>query len=405
MNATQHHIRKNKRSRRTKAKGIAPKNRRIYGVDETRKGCFGNPKRQTEICADKTTSNDFLKTTFLPKLKENEIVRSSTKPKNKREIQKMEKDFSQSLSLLSEHYEITPMNTQKFEFPYNISLSIWDTEKQLKNEVENWENIGLIQEKNKTFLTCTERYNTGMSLFYIPIIPLYKLLKISEKIKNENRNRKKSAELLLSVCCYLYRNAGIPYYRDEDFWMYEMLNDWVESDDETQETELQKKELKQAKIIGKLMFKKIANRQNLTFFAQRLKSFKPENDFDRNCFLLASKVFQLYVDFPEESIFRNAHFNNVHDLKNPDDDEYYSDDNVITMDKYISFSADSKGFIYHNLVESINTEFNEYGDIQEPIITKIFNGKNIIHKNFDFENRLFDVLNELITLLDFERKK
>ena len=71
------------------------------------------------------------------------------------------------------------------------------------------------------------------------------------------------------------------------------------------------------------------------------------------------------------------------------------------MDKYVSFSADGKGWLNENLKQCVNTELQEYGQMEEPIITKIFKGKEIAsNNNLDFENRLFALLEELAYLLN-----
>jgi hypothetical protein len=399
MNATKNHIGKNTTTRRHKTKTTAPTVRRIFTMDEAGKGHFRNPKRPTEISSDSTSSNGFLKTNFLPKIKENDFDKITAKPKQnliqtQRKSTKTEMDFYQSLSQLAEHYGINPMPTKDFEYPYNISLSLWDAEKQLKDKIENWENIRLIQKDNKTYFVSEERCNTGMSLFYIPVIPLYKMLK--------DKKRKKSAQLLLSVCCYLYRNADIPYYRQENsylYWNYEMLTDWIEEDEEVDENHCSKKELQQAEIIGDFMEQKISHRKNLEIFGKRLERFKPKDKFDKECFELSEKVFQLYSNFTEESIFGNLHFNNTPKQESMDEDDYYNEEKVIAMDKYISFFADDKGLIYQNLIDSVNNEFNEYGEVQEPMIFKTFDGSDITHKNLDFESRLFEILTKLATLL------
>lgn len=398
MNATKNNIGKNTNTRRAKTKTTAPTVRRIFGVDEAGQRCIGNPKRPTEISSDSTSSNGFLKTTFLPKLKENNFQKSTSGTKHQlnqiqRKATKTERDFYQSLSQLAEHYGIKPMPTKDYDFPYNIALSIQDIKKQLKNKTKNWEDIQLIQKGNRTYFISEERCSKGMSLFYIPIIPLYKMLK--------DKKRKKSAQLLLSVCSYLYRNANIPYYRQENsylYWNYEMLTDWIEEDEELEENNIYKNELQQAEIIGDFMEQKIFHKKNVELFGKRLEKFKTKNDFDKECFQLSEKVFRIYTDYSEENIFRNAHFNNIQKEENTDDD-FYNEEKVVTIDKYISFFADDKGLIYQNLIDSVNNEFNEYSELQEPIIFKTFDGSEIPKNNLDFENQLFEILIQLSTLL------
>ncbi|MGJ1315109.1 hypothetical protein, partial [Sphingobacterium multivorum] len=328
---------------------------------------------------DSNVANAILKCTFLPKLKTAQSVQA---------CQKTERDFYKSLSRLAEHYSIEPMQTQDFEFPYNITLSMWDMETKLKRTNINWDGFKLIQNSGKTYFVSEERYNTGTTLYYIPIKPLFKMLK--------DPKRKKTAQLLLSVCSYLYHIVLIPYYRQEEsylYWLYETMNDWVEQDEETEETETNKRELRKAEYIGDKIEQKLFNRINLKIFEQRLNRFKSVDTFDKECWQVACNAFALCTEYPNATIFRNATL--------PEKDLYNDDyeNEIIGMEKYISFIADTKGWLYENLSDTINNEFNEYGAMEEPTISKRFDGSEIPTTDLDFENRLFDLLNDLSGLL------
>ncbi len=137
-----------------------------------------------------------------------------------KKVEKIETDFYHSLSAVARHYNgFEPTDTRTFGYPYNIALSVWEVENHLKRHVKNWNSLRLVQDdKGKTFLISEEQYDTGTMLYYIPVIPLYKMLK--------NPSTKRAARLLLSVCSYLYHIADIPYYRQEDayiYWQYEMI--------------------------------------------------------------------------------------------------------------------------------------------------------------------------------------
>jgi hypothetical protein len=347
-------------------------------LDAKTKGCKPSAERQAEVRTDSNATNGILKCTFLPKLKTAKSVQA---------CQKTERDFHKSLSKLAEHHSIEPMQTQDFEFPYNIVLSMWDMETKVKRTNINWEGFKLIQDSKKTYFTSEERYNTGTTLYYIPVVPLFQILK--------DQKRKKTAQLLLSVCSYLYHIAQIPYYRQEEsylYWLYEMMNDWVEQDEETAETETNKRELRNAEYIGDKVEQKLFNLINLKVFEKRLNRFKSVDTFDSECWKIARNAFALYTEYPSENIFRNATL--------PEKDPYDNDENeIIGMEKYISFIADTKGWLYESLSDTINNEFNEYGAMEEPTISKQFDGSEIPTANLDFENRLFDLLNDLSGLL------
>nr|WP_315142483.1 hypothetical protein [uncultured Flavobacterium sp.] len=269
-----------------------------------------------------------------------------------------------------------------------MAVAMWDAETKLKQNNANWENLRLVQDSKKTFFTSEERYSTGTTLYYIPIVPLFQML--------HDPKRKKSAQLLVSVCSYLYHIADIPYYRQENsylYWMYEMMTDWVEQDDYTEETDSCIAEIVKAEWIGERIEQKLFNRINLQVFEQRLNHFKSRDAFDQECQKVACNAFALYMQYPHESIFRNA--------PRLEEDPYNDENNYETvgMEKYISFIADTTGWLYERLADSINNEFNEYGAMAEPTIFKRFDGSNITQTSLDFENRLFALLDELCTLL------
>lgn len=379
--ATQHHIGNNQPSRTKTTKAVVPTVERVRQLDAKIQRHTRNSERQAEISTNGNVANGFLKTSFLPKLKETKTLQACKK------TAKTERDFYKSLSKLAEHYKIEPMQTNQFEYPYNMALAIWDMEEKLKQRVLNWQEMHLVQDSEKTYFISEEKYNTGTTLYYIPIEPLYQML--------HDPKRKRNAQLLISICAYLYHIGDVPYFRQEDsylYWMYEMHKDWVEQDDETEETEVYKREFIKAELIGDCIEQKIFNRINLQVFEQRLNSFKSRDTFDHDCWQMACNAFALYTEYPQASIFRNAPIN--------EDPESETDENeAIGMEKYISFISHTRGWLYESIAESINNEFNEYGGMQEPTICKRFDTKDVINANLDFENRLFPLLDDMCSLL------
>ena len=376
--ATQHHIGNYQHTRTETTTAIAPTVGRVRQLATKTKGRKPSAERQAEIRTNSNATNGILKCTFLPKLKTAPSVQA---------CQKTERDFYKSLSKLAEHYRIEPMQTNSFKFPYNITLAMWDMENKVKRTNSNWDGFRLVKDSRKTYFIGEERYNTGTTLYYIPVVPLFKMLK--------DPKRKKTAQLLLSVCSYLYHIAQIQYYRQEEsylYWLYEMMNDWVEQDEETEETESYKSELRNAEYIGDRIEQKLFNRTNLKVFEQRLNRFKSVDMFDKECWQVACNAFALCTEYPNTTIFSNATL--------PEKDPYDNDENeIIGMEKYISFIADTRGWLYESLSDTINNEFNEYGAMEEPTISKRFNGSEISTANLDFEKRLFGLLNDLSGIL------
>ena len=381
MNATKNNIGKNQSSRRKRTTTTALAIGRLRKVASKTQNSERNTERPTEIRTDSNAYNGFLKCRFLPKQEETPTVQDC------KERLKIERDFYQSLSNFARQYNIEPIQTKDFGFPYNIALAMWDLEKKVEQVNEDWNSFKLIRNNRKILFVKEERYYTGTSLYYVPIVPLFQMLK--------DPKHKQNAQLLLSVCSYLYHIADVPYYRQQNsylYWIYEMHEDWIEQGDEAEEDMQEfRREFKISKTIGDKIEKKLFNRKNLELFEKRLNHFKSRTDFDHDCYKVASDAFTLYTEYPETSIFRNQ--------PTPEQDPYNDDNKAIGMDMYISFVADTKGCLYDNIEESINAEFNEYGSIEEPTIYTPINGTELSKADFNFENRFFTLMEDLYKIL------
>lgn len=381
MNYAQtHHIGNNQYSRRTTTEKITPPAGRVRKLATKTKDSERNTERQTEISTQSNVANGFLKCRFLPKKEEIPTVQDY------KVIEKTERDFYKSLSNLAEQYDIEPMQTKDFEFPYNLALAMWDIENKMNQVDEDWNRIKLLQ-NNEEMCFAREDCFSVTPFYFIPIVPLFQMLK--------NPKRKKNAQLLLSVCSYLYQIADVPYYRQQHsylYWIYEMHEEWIEQDETEEDMQELKCDFAISKIIGDKIEQKLFNRKNLEVFEQRLNSFESHTEFDQDCYKVAFNAFALYSEYPT-TIFRNR--------KIAEEDTYNADyeNSVITMDKYISFVADTKGSLYENIEQSINVEFNEYGSIEEPTIYTPINGTEMKKADFDFEHRIFSLLDDLYCIL------
>ena len=379
--ATDNHIGNSETARAKKTKTASCTARRVYALDAETKRCRRGAERQAKVSSCGDATDGFLKVSFLPRLQENKTLQACG------DISKMESDFYASLASLAEHYHIVPLPTSHFEYPLNMALAVWDLEEKLKKSVGNFSELRLLQDSHRTYLLSEEKYSTGTTLYYIPIEPIYQMLKDHE--------RRKNAHLLLSVCSYLYHIADVPYYRQQGsylYWLYEMHREWTEQDEDREEKERYVREFDKAELIGDCIERKIFNRINLEVFEARLKGFKSLYDFDKQCLYIGKKAFALFTDYPNESIFRNAP---THDGEEDEDTESEG----IGMEKYISFISDTKGWLYESIEESINSEFNEYGAMDEPTIIKCFDGNEITQNSLDFESRLFALLDDMCALL------
>lgn len=344
--------------------------RKLHATGKRGKACHRGEKA---VGSPLAVTDGFLRCRFLPKFSPPEQGLGG----------ETEGDLSASLSQLYTHFRMEPFQRKVFNFPYDLALAYWDASCKLKAQGKDCSLQLVRDEENRVSFSCSEFYDTGSLLYYIPVNPLYAMLR--------DRKRKRLAQLFLSVFSYLYHIADVPYYRQGLSylsWQYEMLSDWIEEDEEENEN---MNLLRWAEWMGDRIEQKIFNVKNLAVFRDRLKGFLPKDEFESQGLTIAQAAYNLYRQYPNESLFRHASV----PVEAMDGEE-----EVIALHKCVSFIADTEGSLYQALAECINTEFNEYALMEELTVHAIFNGKEMEHPNLDFEKRAFPLLEDICYFLD-----
>jgi len=360
------------------------KSKQVQQLDAASKGRKRNQERQKQISTGGCAAHGFLRTTFMPLLEEDEAAYCYSNCAD------IERDFYQSLSQVANKHNIQLVQSQLFDYPYNIAIALANLEGQLHGKIADGNEYRLIHHEGSTFFAQEQRYNTGSTLYYIPIAPLFMML--------NDRRRRRTAHLLLSVCCYLYRIADIPYHRQEGSYlcgMYETLLEWNKEQYPEGDPDFQR-EYRNAEYIGDIMAKKLCNPMNLNWFTRRLKNFKCEDSFDNECDRITRAVYELYSEYPTTPLDQKFHSDSDRDY------EGYT----VSLDKYISFYAGGRGELAESLLDTINSDLQEYGSIDEPLIYVPIDGRIIEGNNLDFEEKLFRLIGDLATLLyDYEQNR
>lgn len=340
--------------------------------------CTASKKQQVQLSSVGTLTDGFLRHPFLPLYEQDNKLPESVK---------IEMEFFESLRILTEHYGFETITLRDKSYPYNILLAKEQAQKQLKKLEQDIELSIMQDDKGIVKLATMHSYYTNMTLYYIPVLPLYRLL--------QNKKQKRTAELLLSVFAYLYHIAGIPYYRENNtylFYQYECVQEWLMDSFERDDKEFStiRSEYNKASYYGDILFRKLYNLYHLNNFKQRIDSYRPNTAFEKKCLIVAKKAWELMIQYPDNNIFRNT--------SNQDFDEC---DGIIRAEQYISFIAENEGILFENISRAINDEFNECSEIEEPRLLQIFDSENqFSNKNLDFEYRLFPLLIDLCSLLN-----
>lgn len=364
-----------------KTKASAQKRRTVPALPIKEKRHRRGTCRPTAVSPAGAAAYGFLNTRFLPHYAGEQSYHS---PKEQRQ-------FCCSFALLHAYYDIHPVDTSVLSYPYRKEVLLHEADRLLKDKFPIDVSIAWEEENGDFSLNATERFDMNSTLFFIPVLPLHQMM--------QNSKRRKAARLILCIFSYLYRTAGIPYYLDEEaylYWQYDMLCQWVTDDPEGWEDDFDSfnSQVNTAMHVGEVMLRRLSNNVHLENFDKWLREFKTHDVFDVECHSLAQRFYDLWQDFPHADIYSHA------DTQCLPDPEEYDDTDCITMEKYISFVCSTEGWLYNQLEQAVNSDFNECGSMQEPVIRKCFNKKQEYTDNLKYECRLFPLINELCYLLN-----
>lgn len=353
-----------------------PTTPRIFGEPRQTAGCAGGAQGQADASTRHSAADGFLTHTFLP-LYEPQMQMPPQ--------QEVELGYYSSLSLLSRLHGVEPAEYRDKPYPYNILLSYWDAKRKLNRQPIDT-SLHIVRDENERVRLATKQvFSPGHTLYYIPVMPLFRLLR--------KREQKHCAELLLSVMAYCYHTVRIPYYREESSYLhyhYEINREWLAEcagDYEQGEYEENRSDILKNEYVGDEMERKIVNRYHLEQFGERLKFFRPLTDFQRSCLRVATDAWELMQDYPDATVFRN-----VKDVEH--------DDEIVSFEPYVSFVGDVDGWLYDNVERGVSDTLNEYAETAEPCSVQIFDDPEATKATgLDFEYRLFALICDLTTVL------
>ena len=349
----------------------------IIGGNGQTSRCRKSPENTTCKSSCPPDRHGFLKYCFTPLL--NDHFKLSY---NKGKI---EKEFFLSVQYFCNLYGL-PLPVNKDLFPLNLVAMHRELSESLHKINRDLELL-IVQTDNKKYALATVKiFDTNMSLYYVPVKPLYDLFK--------EAGNKATANLLLSAFAYLYQCVGVAWFHNAPSYLcgtYDCLQEWYWSSEEPDDVADAIVEMKEMIRKSPPLLQMIRNKEHLAEFHKRLNEFIPRNKWEEEMFEIASILLKLYNTYGSRSLNDNIPERLLH----PEEDDR------IPSDGYLSFFWDANGAVYDDLIEHVNTSFQEYGIIDEPLSVQAFDSpQNIETHEMDYETRLFSALDKLCGILN-----
>jgi hypothetical protein len=159
-------------------------NRRIRTGLEQAARYSGGQEQHAEKRTAQPAAYGFLNSSFAPRYIPAEVL------PNRRETVR---DFFKSLTHLKKHYRIRLDDFSSLPYPYNILLTKDKVSKAITKQHRQRE-VFIVEEEQQISLSVKEGFRRDYSLYYIPVVPIYRLWQQPEHVP--------VAELGVSEICY-----------------------------------------------------------------------------------------------------------------------------------------------------------------------------------------------------------
>lgn len=299
---------------------------------------------------------------------------------------KTEGELFYSLSNVCHLYGWDIPEVSGLDYPLNISAAFEQVNKKCIEQ--NLSCIITKSDKGIISITTVKVYNTGHTLYYIPVKPMWQLL--------QNKDRPLLSEIWKELFRYLYHINRVAYYREDSYLqrIYEILNEWISDETENEDEASRKSQQESIDILqtgGDFVLSFLKQDFDVTHLQQLLRLHKESTYYESETEKIITDCLSLYKDYPNRCIMHGL----VNTITNHEDDE------IIYADQYLSFFWSSNDCLYENFNELINSELMEMTCQQEPVSLQFFNKPQTKEQhNFDFEIRFFDLLENMIAALE-----
>lgn len=287
-------------------------------------------------------------------------------------------------------YDLPLPDVDNIAYPYSIYCAHKQVSEALKEPPHDVQLQIFEDDEGSLHVGCIKTYPTDHRLYYIPVKPLLPLLR--------RKKATTTVQLIISLMAWLHHEVEIPLFTTPSCYVaytYEciesMLKDAEEEYDEAEYHEYLE-EVEDAKKKGKKVKQLIDHPAALTEFETRIITYCPNTLLEAVLAEVGKQALQLRREFPNRSYLERI---NVFD----DKEEDYQ--NIVQVDKYLSFHWSWNGYLGEQLHEFARCDTMEATEIEEPQSIQLFDTPQEKETHdFRFEEELFDILDSFIYVLN-----
>lgn len=302
-----------------------------------------------------------------------------------------EREFLHSLSNLCRLYGWEQPDISNLGFPLNIQAALHEMKSKLA--ATDMDCIIACDKKRCASLVTARTFHTGTTLYYIPVRPLWFLLK--------QGGSNILSDLLTGIFCYFYNVIGISFFNSHGYLCntYDYLQNIIDDGEEEDEVykELQQEELSTIRDAAQAIYQRLTKPFRLTDFSELLNDYRNTTGHNRVLIEFCEDFAEFAGDYPRRSIRQNIDSTVLLE----------GDADCIGYDQYLSFYWSGEDSFTDLLMDIVNADLQEISDMQQPLSLQWYDTPQAVESHsFHFETRLFSLLERLIKLLnDYDHEK
>ena len=351
----------------------------LHGEHEPTRGRRVRRRKPAKAMPTQQIAPAFLTHRFLPLAGDHPVLRLN---------RRVQGEFFRSVGNLARLYRLTEPEMTGLPYPLNIHATFVHLKQQLE-KAEPALSLAIVQTKEEvTTLATVKPVEIGGALYYIPLLPIFKLLRRAKA--------RQIAPILLSLAAYIHQKMGLPTYTERGSYIadvYSILEQWVDDTDadrDEKETTECYREFRRAEVVGDYMQRKLRQPMRITMLLSYLQAFEPVGTWEVQLRQLAVDYLKLDLAFPDRSLFNEI----------PNYFLEEEEDERVCKEQYLSFVYDNYSWLVQEMSDYVENSLQECPVLDAPLTVQYFHQPQSKECHDPaYEVACFRVLNEFAYLL------
>ena len=330
-----------------------PKHRTPSGRYEPVTGRRVRHRQPAQTLSAPPVAPAFLTHRFLPLVADHPVLRPS---------RRVQGEFFRSVDNLTQLYQLTVPEITALPYPLNIHAVFVQLQQQLERTLPTLSLAIVLTKEGVTTLATARAVDVQGTLYYIPLLPIFKLLRRAKA--------RLVSPILLSLAAYIRQKMGVPSYCDLGSYMadvHDILEQWVDdsgAERDDRETAECYREFRRAEAVGWYMHRKLLQPARIANLPSYLQAFEPVGTWQTRLKQLAEDFLRLDLAFPGRCLFKEIPTGFL--------EEETEEEERVSKGQYLSFVCDHYSWLGEEMNDYVETALQDCSVVDAPVNVQYF---------------------------------